>query len=99
MKLFSGWEDAHPNRSSKPGLTPTPCAPGMETREIAEPLLELEDLNPYILGTKYGRTLLWWVAENDHEGIEKLLLGWSDANSGSTGKSGRTPFSWASWNG
>jgi ankyrin repeat protein len=40
----------------------------------------------------YGRTPLWWVVQNGHEGALKILLERDDVNPDKPNTHGRTPF-------
>ncbi|PVH92983.1 hypothetical protein DM02DRAFT_499359, partial [Periconia macrospinosa] len=63
-------------------------------------LLVAEGVNPNSKDTEYGRTPLWWAAEEGHDAVLKLLLAKDgiDPDSKDT-KYGQTPLSVAARNG
>ena len=64
--------------------------------DVVNILLQLRDIDPNVVDTKYGRTPLWWAAGRGHEGIVRMLLERGGVNPNTAdAKYGRTPLWWA----
>ena len=84
------------NASDCTGMTALSWAARRGYEEVANILLEREDINPNQAYGFYGETPLWFAVENGHEGIVKMLLERGDVNPDQAEtKYGRTPLSLA----
>ena len=82
------------------GMTALTWASWRGYEEVANMLLERENVNPDQADTKYGQTPLSWAAEGGHEGVVKMLLEREDVNPDQPDTYyGQTPLSWAAANG
>ena len=88
----------YPGYSQEMQTTGLHFAARFNLQELLASMLEYDDV-AVDSKDRYGRTPLWWAAENGHEAVVELLVEkGADVNS-KEDRDGRTPLWWAAENG